>query len=61
MKSREDLTKHTLHLRRGDADRIRSLFPDLGYAIVIRTIVSNFLDKGDSERKELIKIKEIDL
>lgn len=60
MKSREDLTKHTLHLRRGDADRIRSLFPDLGYAVVIRTLVSNFLDKDDDERQGMV-VKEIDL
>ena len=47
----EDLTKHTLHLRAGDMDRLKALFPEIGASIVVRKLVSNFLDRDDKERK----------
>lgn len=51
MKKSEELTKHTLHLRAGDFDRLKALFPDIGASIVIRNLVSNFLDRDDADRK----------
>lgn len=45
MKSPDELTKHTLHLRKGDWDRLATLFPELSTSLVIRKIISNFIDK----------------
>lgn len=46
-----DLQKHTLYLREGDWDYLESLFRQSGIAtsLVIRTLVSNYVDK---KRKE---------
>jgi hypothetical protein len=59
MKSPEDLTKHTLFLRSGDFKRLQALYPDIGASVVIRKIVSNFLDK---DRTPVVEAQlEIDL
>lgn len=39
-----DLQKHTLNLRRGDVDRIREIHPNLDSAVVIRQLVSKYVD-----------------
>lgn len=44
-KTSEETSKHTLHLRNGDYQRLRDLFPEVGAAFVIRKLVSNFIDK----------------
>lgn len=44
-KSNEDLTKHTLFLRRGDFDKLREFYPQVPAAQVIRKIVSRVVDK----------------
>ena len=49
MKKSEDLQKHTLNLRSGDYERLQSLYPNLGAAVVIRQLVSNYLDRDKSE------------
>jgi hypothetical protein len=40
-----DLQKHTLNLRRGDVDRIRELHPNIESAVVIRRLISNYVDE----------------
>jgi hypothetical protein len=58
--SDEDLTKHTLHLRRGDYATIRDAFPQTGAAVVIRKIVSDFVDQLSPPvtAKELARLKK---
>jgi hypothetical protein len=51
MKKTEPLTKHTLNLREGDVDRLKSLFPEVGAAYVIRKLVSDYLDRDTKDRK----------
>jgi len=48
------LQKHTLNLRRGDFDYIDSLFTSEGVAasIVIRKIVSRFVDQHRSQESQ---------
>lgn len=46
---KEDLQKHTLNLRAGDYERLQSLYPEVGAALVIRKIVSAFLDRDTAE------------
>lgn len=47
MPKNDELQKVTLNLRRGDYDQLRALYPELGAALVIRKIVSNFVDQAD--------------
>jgi hypothetical protein len=62
MAKNEELTKHTLHLRAGDMDRLKALFPDIGASLVIRKLVINFLDRdADAGRKVEFSSKEFDL
>lgn len=44
-KKNEELQKHTLNLRRGDYERLQSLYPEVGAGAVIRRLVSSFLDR----------------
>jgi hypothetical protein len=58
-KTNDDTTKHTLHLRTGDYQRLRDMFPEVGAAFVIRRLVSQFLD---SDKRTLnLEAEEIQL
>jgi len=61
MNKREGLQKHTLHLREGDMERLRSLYPEVGASLVIRKLVSTFLDRDSKDRKLEISGEEIEL
>lgn len=56
MKETEDLTKHTLHLREGDWDRLRSIFPEIPTSLVIRRIISNFVDRDQTQVRDNVKV-----
>lgn len=45
----EDLQKHTLNLRRGDMDKLALLFPGRNPSVVLRQIISKFLDRHFSD------------
>ena len=62
-KSPEALTKHTLHLRKGDFDFLKDRFPRLGASLVVRRIVSKFVDRidqpvSDEQIRDLINSEE---
>jgi hypothetical protein len=42
---KQDLTKHTLFLRRGDMEELQSLYPEVGGSIIIRSLVSKHIDE----------------
>lgn len=50
---KEDTTKHTLNLIRGDVQRLQSLYPELGASAVIRTIVHNHVVEIEAKAKAL--------
>lgn len=45
--SRDDISKHTLNLRSGDWDYIESIYKARGIptSIIVRSLISNFVDK----------------
>lgn len=56
----EDLQKHTFHLRRGDVEKLREIYPNVPSAIIIRRLISTTVDRF--ERKEpVLEIGGIDL
>lgn len=57
MPKNDELSKHTLLLRSGDYERLRELFPEVGAAVIIRKLVSRFLDKDVQESKLKVEIK----
>lgn len=49
---KSDIQKHTLHLRTGDYEKIATYVPDLPTALVIRRIISRFVDNLESSGGE---------
>ena len=47
----EPVQKHTLNLYEGDFEEIKSYFPDLGAAIVIRKLVRQYVLRIRGERQ----------
>lgn len=43
-RSTESLQKHTLNLRKGDIDRLAELYPSRNPTVLVRQIVSRFVD-----------------
>lgn len=56
-KKREDLRKHTLHLRNGDWEKLEEAHPTIPTAVVIRTIVGNYVDKIEGKGHELPNVE----
>lgn len=54
----EDLQKHTLHLRRGDVDKLREIYPDVAVAVVIRRLISTTVDRFE-RNQPVINIEEM--
>lgn len=44
-RAKQDLTKHTLFLRRGDVEELQVLYPEVGASIIIRKLVSDHIDR----------------
>jgi hypothetical protein len=60
---REDKTKHTIWLRRGDMDFLTSNFPNKA-SIIIRRLVSNFVDetkRGMADATQTVKESDLDV
>lgn len=63
--TRSPRTKHTMWLREGDMEFLKSRFPAIGGSAVIRAIVSDFVDKldrpiEDNQVAELVREIEAD-
>jgi hypothetical protein len=58
-KSADSLQKHTLNLRAGDLDRLQELFPRQQATVLVRQIVSKFVDNqlkaSDKIRRESVE------
>lgn len=60
-KNEEELHKHTLNLFEGDYDKIASLYPDVGAAVVIRKIIRDFINRVEKAAEGHAPSVEIDL
>ena len=56
----EELQKHTLNLRAGDLDALASLFPGKSPTVMLRRIVSRFIDKTKAAVAEKTPNESID-
>lgn len=57
----EELKKHTLNLRDGDMEALIELFPKLHPSVMVRKIVSRFVDQVRNVPEEPIKTTDISL
>ena len=57
----EDLHKHTLNLRAGDMEKLAQLFPSRAPAVVIRMMVSKFIDRSMAAAKPEPVSTDLDL
>ena len=56
-----NLQKHSLNLFRGDYERIQELNPDIGAAVVIRSIVRKWIEQCESTQTPNLNPPEIQL
>lgn len=52
MPDETDLQKHTLNLYRGDYEKLRAAYPDIGAAVVIRRVIRKFIDRIEASAGE---------
>jgi len=45
MRNKADLQKHTLNLYAGDADELRTLYPNNDWSEIVRTLVRQHIEK----------------
>jgi hypothetical protein len=57
MKEIEPIQKHTLNLYEGDFDCIQRMFPQLGAAKVIRTLVRRYVKENKDKNTQQINIE----
>lgn len=57
----EDLQKHTLNLRAGDLAAIKALFPRQDPSVMVRRIVSKFVDKMSAVQEEPVAAPDLEL
>lgn len=51
-KTREDTTKHTLHLFTGDYEKLRGFYSTVGAAKIIRTLVHRHIEQIEESAGE---------
>lgn len=56
-----ELQKHTLNLRRGDMEKLRVLYPGQEPSVVLRRIVSGFIDKALRRSAQSASIPQVDI
>jgi hypothetical protein len=57
----EELQKHTLNLRKGDMEALDELFPKYPSSVMVRRIISKFVDKVRSVPENNLDTPDIDL
>lgn len=57
----EDLKKHTLNLREGDMEALALLFPKFSPSVMVRRIVSKFVDQVSNVPEEDLDLPDINL
>lgn len=57
----EELKKHTLNLREGDMEALGALFPRFHPSVMVRKIVSKFVDKARNVEEQKVSPDSIDL
>lgn len=58
----EELKKHTLNLREGDMEKLELLFPQLRPSVILRKIVSRFVDNAMSAAESTsLPVNNLDL
>lgn len=57
----EELRKHTLNLREGDMEALKELFPKYDPSVMVRRIVSKFIDKARSIPENKIPPTDLNL
>jgi hypothetical protein len=57
----EELQKHTLNLRTGDLEALATLFPRQPPSIIVRRIISKFVDQSTSVAEETPDVPDLSL
>lgn len=57
----EELQKHTLNLRSGDMKALEELFPRFGASVMVRRIVSRFIDQTRKVPENPVDLQDLSL
>lgn len=57
----EELQKHTLNLRAGDMEALEQLFPRHPASVMVRRVVSKFIDNLRNVPAEEVEVPDIEL
>lgn len=57
----EELKKHTLNLRDGDMERLAELFPRFHPSVMVRRIVSKFVDHSHNVEEQKIASDDLEI
>ena len=60
-KKAEELKKHTLNLREGDMEALAELFPRFNPSVMVRRIVSRFIDQTRKVSENKVEPKDLEL
>lgn len=60
-KKAEELKKHTLNLREGDMEALAELFPRFNPSVMVRRIVSRFIDQTRKVPENKVEPKDLEL
>lgn len=60
-RAKQDLTKHTLFLRRGDMEELQILYPEVGASVIIRKLISDHVDRIRAAAPQNLPKMEINL
>lgn len=59
-KRSEDLTKHSIYLKKEDMERLRDTYPEVGAAAIVRTLITKHLREIEAKVDAAHPIHTID-
>lgn len=57
----EQLQKHTMNFRAGDMEALQHIFPNYAPAVVVRQLISRFIDRANAAAADKIPQEDIGL
>lgn len=60
-KRSEDLIKHSLYLKKEDMNRLRDIYPEVGAAAIVRTLINKHLREIETKVDARVPVNTIDI
>lgn len=60
-KRSEELVKHSLYLKKDEMERLRDIYPEVGAAAIVRTLINKHLREVEAKVDENAPVNTIDV